>query len=335
MMGKYLLPQLKHYLLTLAYAVNAKMPGLKLFLNPNLVRLHDFNDNMGRTAWNYCGTPDYIDDFSKYTLSGGLSRLNITMAGKWRTQLFGRIPTNNPAPMQSLLVNLMHPYPVRQAPLHGKYDALLVEFGKELLEKSRDNKPLRNDLLKALPQVTAGFHYRVTVRYLTGKRNVHNLFLSEIKALGEFFFKKGKYLTHSTAADGLTTIRQQSKARTMEFESVHHGNIYYYTFENLRPSHFRPFPHEAAIFMRPLQVGGEMIEEFRLTVDYHCYKQGIPHLLQGSILTQYLKKTAPRTFHWNHTGDYFSTHLGTKPFNADYLKRFMKNLQKEGGLKLQ
>ena len=39
------------------YALHAKSERLRIFLNPNLTRLHNFNTENGFTPWNHCGVP--------------------------------------------------------------------------------------------------------------------------------------------------------------------------------------------------------------------------------------------------------------------------------------
>jgi len=321
--NNYLLHQLKDYLLALVYAVNAKNPKLRVFLNPNMVRLHDFDDYKDLTSWNYCGPPHSTHYFSKYHLSGGLSRLNIVFATKWHNHLFGRTHVYNSAHVRSLLTNLLDLYPDPRAYQSITYNAVLVDFGLELLRKSLDNETIRKDVIRELGTITSGFHYRKAVHYLTGKSKEHNLFFSEIKQLGERFFKKKKYLDESA----FKVLSEHQSSRL--------GSIYYHTFGNLIPHQFTIFPQGVSNFFDNGWISGEMIDEFQVKLSWHLYKKKIPPFLLGQVLYSYLNQTAPRVFSQSHVKDYFATYFIFKIFNNSYLSKIVKNLQEKGYLKLK
>lgn len=326
----YLLHHLSQHFLAMAYAVNAKNYKLKVFLNPNMVRLHDFENQKERTAWNFCGTPPVTEFLGGYHLSGGLSRLNIVFAFKWYEHLFGRTFIYNPRHLQAVLVNLLELYPLPRTNWDPGYNALMVDFGLELLRKAKESEntdPLRHDVITRLNTITAGYNYRKAVDYLTGKAREHHLFFKEIKLLGEVFFKEKKYLD-------ISSYREQLKSQaTNPLPPV--GNIYYHTFGNLNPRQFSMFPQDAAVIFDSGHVSGEMIDEFKIKLDWHLHKKKIPPVLLGQILYTYLTRTAPRILSQNHVNDYFSTYFIFKVFNNSHLKGIMKKLQKEGYLKLK
>ena len=319
----YLLYQLKDHLLALVYAVNAKNPKLRVFLNPNMVRLHDFEDYKNLTPWNYCGPPHATHYFSKYHLSGGLSRLNIAFATKWHKHLFGRTYVYNSAHVRSLLTNLLDLYPDPRDYQSITANALLVDFGLDLLRKSLDNKTIRKDVIRELGTITSGYHYRKAVHYLTGKSSDHNLFFSEIKQLGERFLKKKKYLDEST----IKALSEHPPPRL--------GGIYYHTFGNLVPQPFTIFPQGVSNFFDNGWISGEMVDEFQIKLSWHLYKKNIPPFLLGQVLYSYLNRTAPRVFSQSHFKDYFATYFMFKIFNNSHLSKIIKNLQKKGYLKLK
>ncbi|MCP5049483.1 MAG: hypothetical protein GY940_20095, partial [bacterium] len=191
-------------------------------MNPNMVRLHDFDRHKDRTAWNYCGTPPITDTYSGFHLSGGLSRLNQVLAGKWLDYLFIRTTVHNSAHVKAVLINFLDSYPVPRDSGKAAANAAAVNYGLELLQKAREDNGLRKDVLKELGHITAGNHYRKVVRYLTGDAEKHPLFFSELMQLG---------------------------ARFLGSHQV--GSIYYNTFGNLGPIPFRLFPQEPAIFFEP------------------------------------------------------------------------------------
>lgn len=337
----YLVPQLANHMLTLAYAVNAKNPKLRVFLNPNMVRLHNFADEKDQTAWNYCGTPLAPDNFSGYYYVGGLSRLNLCFAARWQEYLFGRTYVYNPAQLQALLVNLLDYYPVPRDNHMTAYNTLLVDFGLELLNKAgngaNDNgqangdiQTMREDIIKELGAITAGYHYRKTVDYLTGKIKEHDLFFSEIKLLGETFFLKGKYPEHA-AYKKLLEIREKLKNRP----TLSTAGVYYHTFGNLVPQSFKLFPQEAGFLFAAGWVSGEMIDEFKIKLDWHLYKKKISPMLLGVVLQEYIMRTGSKFFSQGHVHDYSSLYLMFKLFNNAHLSGILKKLQQEGYLKLK
>ncbi len=331
----YLLPQLKDHLVTLAYAVNAKTPKLREFLNPNMVRLHDFDDHKNQTAWNYCGIPPAADDLSGHHLSGGLSRLNIVFAAKWYEHLFSRNLIHDSAHVQSIIINLLDFYPGPRIDQSLSYNALLVDFGLELLRKSRDNETIKKDLIRELSTITSGYHYRKTMNYLAGRSKDHDLFFTEIRQLGETFFKRGKYLEGSACKEQLEAFNQKPLSVLLKEQEPWFGSIYYHTFGNLSPQQFHLFPQEVSTLFYPGWVSGEMINEFKIKVGWHLYKKKIPSILLGQVLYSYFNKTVPRFFSQNHVNDYFSTYFLFKIFNNSYLRGILNNLQREGYLTLK
>ncbi len=334
----YLVYQLKDYLVALTYAVNTKNPELRIFFNPNLTRLHDFSYGKTRTPWNYSGTPDLREDFSEYHFCGGLSRLNLTMASKWQEHLFRRTYIYNAPQVQSLVVNLLDAYPYLKAGDYLRYNALLIEFGLELLKQAPRRPALATEIRSALGVITTGYHYRQAVEYLSGNQPRHPLFYSEIRRLGEQFLENKKHLelTPHRAELEQFTRRRAKKAKTRPMEQDYcFGGIYYRTFGNLTPRQVPLFPQEIANFFHPGWVSGEMLDEFKVKLAWHLYRKEIPVSLLGEILYLYFNKTAPRFLSQNHPKDYISTYFIFEIFNDAHLRRIVKNLQKEGHLKLK
>ncbi|MCP4151257.1 MAG: hypothetical protein GY757_26170 [bacterium] len=330
----YLVYHLNHYMLTLAYALNAKNPSLRVFLNPNMVRLHDFDDHNGRTAWNYSGVPSTGEYFSEYHLAGGLSRLNLTFSGKWQSHLFGRTPVFNSWHLRSVISNLMDFYPITRISRSTSYNALLVDFGMDLMLKARDKKVMKQNIIKQLGMITSGYHYRKAVGYLSGKSKNHRLFFSELRQLGESFFKKGKYLEYSNLEKQLRAFAAKPPA-TIESLDRQFGNIYYHTFGNLKPQHIKLFPQDVSSLFAEGWVSGEMFDEFKIKLSWHIYKKKVPPSLMSHALYAYFIRTVPRVLCQNHINDYFSTYFTFEVFNYSHLKNIIKKLKKEGYLKLK
>jgi hypothetical protein len=308
---EYLLPQLKAYLVGLVYAVNAKNSRLRAFLNPNLVRLHDFGGEKERAAWNFSGTPPSIDQFSDYLFQGGLSRMNIALTIKWSRHLFKRTYIHNAPLVRSLLVNLLeiYPFPVSVDEAEMVRTAKMVDSGRTWMSRARQDKNIRQDVVQALGEVASGFKYRKAVLYLNGRVPHHALFFSQLKQLGEMM-QPDSQPSYSTG-------------------------IYFHTFGNLVPKKFRLFPQEVANFFNPGWLSGEMIDEYMVVFGSHLYKKKIPVSLLGVILYSYFKKSAPVIFSQNHPRDYHSSYFLFDIFNDSQLGSLLKEIQKEGHLKLR
>lgn len=331
----YLLPQLKHYLLSLAYAINAKSSELRVFLNSNLVRLHDFDDGKGRTPWNYSGSPHVAEYFSEYHFCGGLSRLNLSMASKWQDHLCRRTYIHNPQHVQAVVLNMLDFFPTPLISQSVTYNALLVDFGMELLREGRDNESLKEDLLKELGTITSGYHYRKVADYLFRRSTSHDLFFSEIKRVGEAFLVKRKYLEISGYGERLLPYTHSPLDRIIEKEEPRFGGIFYHTFGSLTTQRFRMFPQDVANFFSPGWVSGEMVDEFKVKLAWDLYRKRIPSYLLGQVLYRYFNKAAPWFLNQNHIHDYYSTYFLFEVFNPTQLKYIVKNLQKEGHLRLK
>jgi hypothetical protein len=181
-----------------------------------------------------------------------------------------------------------------------------------------------------LGAITAGYHYRKAVDYLTGKIKEHDLFFSEIKLLGEAFFKKGKYMD-GAAYKKLLEIREKLKNRP----TLLTAGVYYHTFGSLVPQHFKLFPQEAGILFGAGWVSGEMIDEFKIKLDWHLYKKKISPILLGVVLREFIIRTGSKFFSQNHVNDYSSIYFMFKLFNNAHLNGILKKLQQEGYLKLK
>lgn len=333
--NNYLVYQLKDYLVTLAYAVNAKSAKLRVFLNPNMVRLHDFIGGKDHNAWNYCGTPPITDYLSTHYLSGGLSRLNLAFAAKWHDHLFSRTYIHDTAHIQSVLANILDFYPVPRGTDIVVYNALLVDFGLELMRKALKDENVKKDVIRELDTITAGYHYRKAMQYLAGEIQEHDLFFTELKQLGERFFKQEKYLDDFTGKKELEPFLSGSKAIAVETQAERFGGIYYRTFGNLTPQQFHLFPQDLSNFFDTGWVSGEMFEEFKIKLSWHLYKRKTPPFLMGQVLYSYITQTAPRFFSQNHPNDYFSTYFLFKVFNHSHIRSIIKKLQKQGYIRLK
>ncbi len=308
----YLLPNLKDYLMAFVYALNAKHPDLRVFLNPNLVRLHDFGEGSAH-AWNQCGIPTSSHPFSDYIFSGGLSRLNMTFASKWRKYMFTQTFIYNGHQLDAMLVNLLDIYPlaatIDEASIAGI--GTLVEQGENIMQRARADETQRQSVRDALGSVTAGFHYRKSLQYLDRQSNEYALFTAELKHLGELF----------------SLANPPNLGRT--------GGIYYHTFGNVVPIDCPIFPQSLACFFQEGWLSGEIVAEHLLHMSYLFFKKKIPAVLIGQVLYSHFNQTAPVLFNQNHPADYDTAYFLFQLINDSRLKGLLKYLQKEGYLKLK
>lgn len=332
--GDYLIFQLRDHLMILTYAVNAKSDTLKVFMNPNFVRLHDFELRKGKTFWDNNGVDKKGSDFSKYHLDGVLSRLNITMSPKWKAQLYRDNIIHNYPHVQAMTVNLMELYPLPTVNSIQTYYALQVELGLEILSHCREDQELAKQLKQILACITTGFHYRRTIEYLDGKAEEHNLFFSELRKIGESWWKSGNSLDFFDEAAQLEKYSQPQLAKIIETEKNRFGGIYFQTFGNLQPQDFHLFPQELANFFDSGWLSGAMVDEYKIKFAHHMYKKKIPAALMGEMLFMYLTEYGAGFLRQSHSNDFYITYFIFDIFNNGHRKKQIKELQKQGYLKL-
>ena len=348
--GDYLIWQLKDHLLALAYAVNAKDANLKAFLNPNLVRLHDIDGSKGVTSWNNWGKEEKHRFFSEYHLSGGLSRLNITLTSKWKDHLFKNNIVYNVPLVQAVIQNLLDFYPLPLVNHSLTYTGLLVQLGMDLIhyagedevddENTTAKETVKKVLMEEIGRITSGYHYRRFMDYLNGKSDNHNLFFSEIKDLGEAFLhhpgiQKVENIGEISTFGKLEAFQKPPVSDELKKEMHWFGSIYSQTFGNLRPQEFAIFPQEVASLFSSGWLSGARVEEFKVKVAYHLYKKKIPPDLLGQLLYMYLRTTCGKFLRQNHFNDYSAVYLIFTIFNTSHLNQQIKKLKKEGYLKLK
>jgi hypothetical protein len=226
-------------------------------------------------------------------------------------------------------------YPIPRVGQSVTYVGLLVDFGMELLRKARGQESLRKELIQEVGNITTGYRYRKAIAYLFGQSANHDLFYSEIKKLGEAFLGKRKYLETSTYGKQLIPFTHPPLDRIISKEYSRFGGIYYHTFGSLITQRFPLFPQDIGNFFEPGWVSGEMIDEFKVKLAWDFHRKRIPSYLLGHVLYLYFKRAAPWFLNQNHTRDYYSTYFLFEAFNQSQLKYIVKNLQKEGHLRLK
>lgn len=341
--GDYLIYQLRDHLLALAYAVNAKDAKLRAFINPNFLRLHDITGCNGYSLWdNECQNKKQKkrELLSGFHLSGGLSRLNLSFATRWQEHLFRENILLNPPHVQAVITNLLELYPFPRIDQSLTYQALLVELGLTILREAGENgnETIKQDIIDVLHTLAAGYHYRQAMTYVNGESNYHNLYFNELYRLGEAFLLKfpgREYLAGMPAWEKLAAFRTPSQVEALKTETDGFGAIYSHTFGNMRPRSLRLFPQEMSNLLASGWLSGSMIDEFKIKLAYHMYKKQIPAPLLGQFLYMYLNKTGRRFLRQNHIHDYPITYFVFDIFNTSHLNRLIKQLKKEGYLKLK
>ena len=332
--GNYLLPHLKDYLVSLVYALNAKNSRLRLFSNPNLIRLHDFSESNGSSAWNTTSNAGNKLEFAGYYLKGGLSRLNITFSLNWRNQLFDKA-IYSVEHAQAMIINIMAMLPQPLFNHSQEYASLLVEFAVELLQKSGSDETLKRDLRNVLKTQVAGYHYFKTCAFLSDPAIDYYLYFSELYKLGNAFFKSGKYLDIFSHREELEKFAKMPMSAVINAESESWGNISYSTFGTLRPHLHDDFPLETATLFRNSWIAGEMFDEFKIRTAFQAFKNNLPASLLGQFLFDYLQTVCKSIYSQNHVKDYASTYFIFDIMNKAHLKNTVKKLQKEGYLRLK
>lgn len=352
--GDYLIHQFKDYLLAMVYAIHAKDAKIKAFYNPNFARLHQIDEEGILSLWdNFANTKKSskaTDAMADYHLSGPLCRMKVDFASRWQTHLFRENLLHNPEHVQSVISNLLEFYPLPMVDKSMAYNALLVDLGLELLRLARGSEEdeetdpgieaARTDVIRLLGKITAGYHYRRGVAYVTRQSDYQNLFLSELRLLGEAFLldprlREAPYATLVETLGKLTPYLNAPLADKIKKEMPRFGSIYAHTYGNLEPRQIRIFPQEVSNLLQYGWVSGSMVDEFKVKLGYHMFKKQVPASLLGQLLYMYLNKTGKRFLRQNHYRDYSITYFVFDIFNNSHLKRLIKQLEKEGNLKLQ
>ncbi len=331
-----LLQQLKHYLVTCVYALAVKSSKPRIFLNPNLIRLHDFSRHQGKGPWNHSGISRHLGSVFAYHLEGGLSRLNITLAFPFSESMFGQKIGYNQSRTASIIFNNFDLFPDPQIHRAQEYTGLLVKFGNELLKKSRENPGLCQELKDEVAMITAGYHYRKIIDKLNGKSKNFRLFFNEILRLGERLFKKKKFTLGGEFSQKkqLEAFREPSMYQAVQEEMNRLGSIYYHTFDTLKPHRYSLFPQPLSHLFESRWVGGEMIDEFKIKTAYISYMRHFPPQLLGHLMVRYLFY-ASRTLSQEYKNDYHKTYYLYDTYNYLYLNRIYKELRKKGILRIK
>ncbi len=336
--NKYLFPHLKNYLLTIAYALNAKTDRLKIFINPNLVKLHDFEDSGKNTPWNYSGKPDSIlsaKAIPGFRLKGGLSRLNIVFSSVWRDQMLAGNIIFDTELIESVFCNILNLYPYAKLKYFPKYASLLINYGVELIDNRKNNPSIKTKLKTETGKFLSGNTYRNVINYLDGKAKKPLLFYDQYYKLGKAFLKYEKILDEFYSKDDLKKYFNFPLKAELENEKKWFGNIYFKTFGSLKPKWREFFPPDTGNLFRSGTLNGEAFREFKMKLSYLSEKKKYPPLLHGHFLFNYLITTFPRYYQQNYDKDYYTTYFIFNILNNANLSKIIKRYQKKGYVRLR
>ncbi len=325
-----LVPQLKHFLITAAYASAVKTPRARVFLNHNFARHHDFSPQRGRTPWNHSGFSRRVGEFSGFYLTGGLSRLNIMLAYPVSEDWFGKTADFSSTQSVPVLYNHLDLYPQPQAGRAQLYAGLMVSLAKHLLERVGEGAPLLPELARRLGLITAGNRYREVMTRLNRGTGAEVLSTGELFRLGEAFFAGNRYLETFPGAARLKTFRE-TPVTPVEMRPL--GSVYYHTFGMLKACRLPLFPQPLSHFFQSPWVGGEMIDELKLKAAYVSFSRRTPPELLGFLVYRYLYY-AKRFFAQEYENDYERTYYMLDTYNYLQMERICRKLKTQGILKL-
>ena len=307
-----LLQQLKHYLVTCVYALNAGDPDMRLFLNPNITRLHDFSHRRKKGPWNHSGTSRRLGETAAYHLEGGLSRLSIALSGPFSEHLFGKAIGYYPVQTTSILFNNLDLYPYARIGRAQEYVGAMVTAAGEQIQKAEKDPRLRQTMVDELATLTAGYRYRKMVNAVDGNSGQLLLYYGERLRLAE------RLLDKKEPVEGMERL----------------GCIYYHTFGTLKPYRFSLFPQPLSHLFESKWAGGEQIDELKIKSAYISYLKNFPPQLLGHFIYGHLFY-AERFFAQDYKNDYHKTYYMAALYNYLILNRVYQALRKSGALRIK
>jgi len=336
--NKYLFPHLKNYLVTIAYALNAKTERLRVFINPNLVRLHDFEDSDKHTPWNYSGRPDSslsAKTIPGFRLKGGLSRLNIVFSSVWRDQMLAGNIMFDTALIESVFTNLFNIYPIARLKYFPEYASHLINYGVELMDTGKKDPSIKEQIKLEAGKHLSGNTYKNIIDHLDGKSKKPLLFYDQYFKLGRAFFHNKDFFEKYDGKEKLLKYLVLPLKAELNSEKKWFGNIYYRSFGSLKPKWKEVFPPETGNLFTSGAFNGEAFREFKMKLSYLSEKKNYPQLLQGHFLYNYLISTFPRFYQQNYDKDYHTTYFIFNILNNANLSKIIKRYQKKGYVRLR
>ncbi|MCP4216275.1 MAG: hypothetical protein GY765_16625, partial [bacterium] len=305
--GSFLLHDLKNYLVTCIYAVSSHDSNLRLFITPNMTRFHDFSVSKGKSPWRHSAVAKELGKEDVYHLEGGLSRMNITLAGAASEFLFRREIGYFPVQTAPIVYNNLDLFPKPNIGKAQEYTGLLVQLARHLMEKAPQSADVREFLKTEISGMTTGYFYHRMLLHLEGKTKDFRPPYSYLLRLGESLAACKRFMDDFPGKQRLEALRSPMEIKTLNRRMNRLGSIYYYTFGKLLPHRYRLFPLPLSNFFRSKRVGGEMINEMKVKAAYISYDQEMPSQFLGYFILSHLYNFSHQ-YSQAYNNDYERTH---------------------------
>jgi hypothetical protein len=343
-----LLNELKNFLVTCVYGIHAKNSGMRVFINPNLVRLHDFALSYKKNAWNCSNISLGEERETVYHVEGGLSRMMVLLAEPYAEYLFRRRIGGDTEQIAPLIYNNLDLFPYPHLGKAQTLAGLLVKLGSELLKEANKDPELAKALKDEAAFVTAGYHYRKLMERLNGKNESFQPTFRELLQLGERAFlinqeekeeerqEKGigRFLSRFSRRAELEAFRSPQAYRTAREQLNRLGSVYYYTFGKLKPHYYHLFPQSLSHLLESKWTGGEMNNEFKIKAAYISWLKGMPPQLLGHLVFRYLYYITGY-FSQYYDNDYHKTNFVYNTYNFLFMNRLYKEFKQKGILRVK
>lgn len=334
----YISPHLKNYLVTLAYAINAKSDRLRMFINPNLVKLHDFGVIDNNTPWNFSGRPESsltVKTIPGFRLKGGLSRLNLLFATVWKDQMLAGNIIFDSNLIQSVIYDIFEFFPVAHIKYFPEYISLLIDYGLESLNLSKTDESINIILSRRIGKELSGYAYRKTSKFLKKRSGKSLLFYNQYYKIGKSLLDCNKCLENFSQKERLKKFMQFPLKAEIISEKNHFGNIYFNLTGSLRARWNDYFPTDEGMIFKSGYYSGETFNEFKMRLSYLATKKKYPPALYGHFLFNYLITAFPRFYQQNYDKDMFTTYFIFDIMNNSSFNKVIKKYKRKGYVRLK
>jgi len=317
--GDVLIYHLRDFLLTSIYGLYAKNPQLRVFLNPNLVRMHDFDTDSLHTPWKYSGLPlaRHKKSYqSVFFLKGGLSRLPLGLAMAWYHQIMRNKTSSifDIEHVQIFAANILFHIDQCWDKEAIRRTAGLIKRTSEWLEQSLTNPVEKNRLLSLIRRTICGYHYREVCRYLEAGEGLNPLYFQELATLGERLF--------------------DHDARDRDHFKDFLANPMWKGFFRVTPTTIGHFPPDLAALFQSGSMSAQLINEFLYRVAYLLDKNSLAPELLGIVLDHYLATNFRGIYAQKHHRDFHSSYFMFSIFQNGHIQKTINKMKKDGILRL-
>ena len=237
--------------------------------------------------------------------------------------------------IESVFTNLFNLYPYVKLKYFPEYASLLINFGVELMDNSKDDPLLKTKIKLEAGKFISGNTYKNVIDYLDGKTKKPLLFYDQYYRLGMAFLNHKEFLGKYHGKDKLRKFFVLPLKAELDNEKKRIGNIYFRSFGSLKPKWREAVPPETGNLFNSGAFNGEAFREFKMRLSYLSEKKKYPPLLQGHFLYNYLISTFPRFYQQNYNKDYYTTYFIFNILNNANLSKIIKRYQKKGYVRLR